>query len=93
MPTGPKTSRLAAATIAPPGPTILSTRANGLGAVGQRGDGLGATDREGAVHPSETHGGQHMGVARAVGRRHPRAITSATPATLAGIAVISTVDG
>ena len=44
MPTWPNTSRLAAATQALPGPTILSTGCDAFGAIGQRRDRLRPAD-------------------------------------------------
>ena len=65
----PATSRLAWATRALPGPTITSTGADGLGAVGQRADGRRAAHPVHLVDPGQGGGGQDAGRDPAVGPR------------------------
>ena len=77
-----------------PGPTITSTARDRLGAVGEGGDGLGAADGVHGVGAGDGRGGQHDVGHGAVGPgRHAHRRPRARPATLAGITVISTVDG
>ncbi len=93
-PTSPAeaTSRLACATRALPGPTITSTGADGLGAVGEGADGRGTADPVHLVDPGERGGGQDAGATVPSGCGEVTRTTSGTPATLAGMAVMSTVD-
>ena len=63
-----------------------------VGPIGQGGDGLGPADGEDAVHPGDRGGGQHQVVALPLGVGTTM-ISSATPATLAGMAFIRTEDG
>ena len=88
------TARLASCTQALPGPAITSTGGDRLGAVGERGDRLGAADRVDLVDPAERRGGEDRRVR--AGRPGPggeATATRSTPATRAGIAHITTLEG
>ena len=65
-----------------------------LGPVGEGGDGLGAADRVDGVGAGDGGGREHdVGRPDRRGRAGRRRATWATPATRAGITVMSTVDG
>ena len=66
---------------------------NGFRAKGHRGDGLHSTDAEDAIDACHFGGRQHQGRDLPVLPRGVQTMISCTPATRAGIAVISSDDG
>ena len=62
MPTTPATWRFASVTYAFPGPTITSTRGDGLGSVRERGDRLRAAHPVDLVHAAERARGEDHGM-------------------------------
>ena len=72
---------------------MTSTGATDLGAVGHGGDRLGASDPVDLVHPGEARRRQHLGRDAAVGRGRNAKRDEPTPATRAGMAHMSTLEG
>ena len=86
------TSRLAVATQTFPGPTMTSTAADRLGAVGHGRDRLRAADAYTSSTPASAAAARMPAATVPSGSGGEHSTTSATPATRAGIAVISTVE-
>ncbi len=68
-------------------------RADRLGAMGEREDRLGAAHRVDLVDPTELGGGKTRGLTMPSGPGGEASAIRSTPATLAGIAHIKTLDG
>ena len=92
MPDLAETARLASRTQALPG-RRRRRRGDRLGAEGEGEDRLGAADRVDLVDLAERSGGEHQRVEAAVGSGGEASAIRSTPATRAGIAHISTLDG
>ena len=75
------------------GPDDLVHARNALDAVGQGGDGLGAAEAIDLGDLQLAAGGQQVGLKAPKGVGGATTASWATPATWAGTAVISTVDG
>ena len=76
-----------------PGPTITSTRVDRLGAVGQRGDRLGAAHAVDALDAAQPAGAEDQRVDLPVGARRRAHGDSSTPAARAVTTPITTVLG
>src|SRR5206468_3223556 len=92
MSTWPKQRRFAVATQTLPGPTILSTRGMLLVPKASAAIACAPPTRYTASTPATWQAASTTGVSPS-GPTGDTAITSPTPATRAGITVISTVDG
>ncbi len=72
---------------------MTSTRRDRLGAIGHGRDRLGAADPVELVHPGEARRREHLVGDRAVGPGGTQTATASTPATRAGMALMSTLEG
>ena len=94
IPTSPETARFASRTQALPGPAIDVDRDDRLGPVGEGEDRLGAAHRVDLLDPAERGGGEHQpGAGCPSGPGGEARAMRSTPATRAGIAHISTLEG
>ena len=67
---GPEHLALGGGHIGIAGADDLIDGSDGVGAIGQRGDGLGAADPVDLINAGKVGGGQHQGIDRPLGRRH-----------------------